>query len=256
MIPNESTITQVCTKCGTERSLTKFYPHSNYKGKTYYRKECIHCNLTKQKTWRQTPEAKQYVKERTKRLWADLNWRKKRLAYQKKYNSAPEGRARTQKYEKSPRRRILNKISGKRWRERNSEKVKRWHARYQRENRKEISARELERLNRDPDFRMRKNLRRLLLGALEKYTENGKAMSSKKYGINFDAIIQKVGPRPDDGRKWHVDHIRPLASFDLNDSEQVRQAFSPRNLRWLPAEVNMSEGSRWRWKRDKGRDGE
>ena len=36
--------------------------------------------------------------------------------------------------------------------------------------------------------------------------------------------------------KWNIDHIRPLASFNLTDSDQFRQAVSYQNLQplwWL-----------------------
>ena len=42
---------------------------------------------------------------------------------------------------------------------------------------------------------------------------------------------------------WHVDHIRPCASFDLSDKEQVLQCFNWRNLQPMWASENMSKGS-------------
>lgn len=45
--------------------------------------------------------------------------------------------------------------------------------------------------------------------------------------------------------KWHVDHIRPLASFDLRDPAQVREANHYTNLRPLWAVDNLRKGARW-----------
>lgn len=42
---------------------------------------------------------------------------------------------------------------------------------------------------------------------------------------------------------WHIDHIRPLASFDLTDPEQLRAACHFSNLRPLWAEDNMRKGA-------------
>lgn len=39
--------------------------------------------------------------------------------------------------------------------------------------------------------------------------------------------------------KWHVDHIRPCASFDLNDPEQLAECFNWRNLQPLWASDNL-----------------
>lgn len=57
--------------------------------------------------------------------------------------------------------------------------------------------------------------------------------------------VVNLGPRPGSGQEWHIDHIRPLASFDLDDSEQVRQAFAPENHQWLPAKDNLSKGAKY-----------
>ena len=48
------------------------------------------------------------------------------------------------------------------------------------------------------------------------------------------------------GRKgWHIDHIRPLSSFDLNDLEQRLVAFHHTNLQPLWASDNMRKGGRY-----------
>ena len=43
---------------------------------------------------------------------------------------------------------------------------------------------------------------------------------------------------------WHVDHIRPLASFDLTDAGQMRAAWCLSNLRPLEAHRNIAKGAR------------
>jgi hypothetical protein len=48
------------------------------------------------------------------------------------------------------------------------------------------------------------------------------------------------------GRKgWHIDHIRPLSSFDLTDAEQRRIAFHHTNLQPLWASDNWGKGGRY-----------
>lgn len=51
------------------------------------------------------------------------------------------------------------------------------------------------------------------------------------------------------GKVWHVDHIRPLASFDLTDYEQQKIAFHYTNCQPLSVEDNLKKSSRWNGKR-------
>ena len=49
-----------------------------------------------------------------------------------------------------------------------------------------------------------------------------------------------------DGSKWHIDHIRPMASFDFTDGkdgEDWQRCWALANLRMLPAEENMAKGN-------------
>ena len=44
---------------------------------------------------------------------------------------------------------------------------------------------------------------------------------------------------------WHIDHIRPCASFDFTDEQQVRDCFHYTNLQPLWAADNISKGASW-----------
>jgi hypothetical protein len=49
---------------------------------------------------------------------------------------------------------------------------------------------------------------------------------------------------------WHVDHIRPCASFDLSDPAQQRECFHYTNLQPLWREENRAKWDSLDWSRD------
>lgn len=101
-----------------------------------------------------------------------------------------------------------------------------------------------ERYNTNPTYRTAKRLRTLFYFALTHYTRTGKILKSKQAGINYSAIIKHLMPFPPDIHKYHIDHIKPLSKFDLNDPEQIKEAFAPENHQWLLAKENQSKGNR------------
>ena len=81
----------------------------------------------------------------------------------------------------------------------------------------------------DMHYKMRKNISIRIIHALKDYLqskfENG--MTWENYG------------------KWHIDHIRPCASFDLTDIEQQKICFNYKNLQPLWAEDNFKKSDKW-----------
>ncbi len=55
----------------------------------------------------------------------------------------------------------------------------------------------------------------------------------------------KLGMSWDNYGKWHIDHIRPCASFDLSKAEEQSKCFNYTNLQPLWAKENLRKGSRY-----------
>ena len=102
----------------------------------------------------------------------------------------------------------------------------------------------------DKNFNIKIKLRNRLNFILNKYLKTGKIMSSRKYVINYKKIIEHLKPFPKNLKKFEIDHIRPLCSFNFvnkdgsTNLEEVRNAFLPSNHQWLTAKENMSKGGR------------
>ena len=116
----------------------------------------------------------------------------------------------------------------------------------------------------DINFKIRSQLRSRVWEILKKYINGGKIMNSSRYGIDYKTIIEHLKPFPEDLSKYHIDHIKPLCSFNFMNEDgsanlnEIRKAFSPENHQWLLKEENLKKrlydgsieiGVRNRWKR-------
>ena len=152
---------------------------------------------------------------------------------EKQYNRWPkikENRIRTREYRKNhpewkERHRILTVTKHRK------KRAEYWN---DYEKRPEVRARirEKERLRRktDLEFAIKNRLKRSLRHALTKYSGTGKIMSSEKYGINWEKIIENLRPLPENVKDFKIDHIKLLYPFNLTNSEEIKKAFDYSNL--------------------------
>jgi hypothetical protein len=107
------------------------------------------------------------------------------------------------------------------------------------------------RMDRDPAFRVAQNLRVRLGMALKNRQKVGSAVDD--LGCTIPELMTDLEKQFKPGMSWenwnrhgwHIDHIRPLASFDLTDREQFLQACHYTNLQPLWAEENLTKGNRY-----------
>lgn len=102
----------------------------------------------------------------------------------------------------------------------------------------------------DHCFRLRMNLRHRVWTALNGVSKS--ASTAELVGCTMDELRQHIEVQFAEGMTWenhgrdgwHIDHIRPCASFDLTDPEQQRQCFHYSNLQPLWAADNIRKGAR------------
>jgi len=137
----------------------------------------------------------------------------------------------------------------KKWRQNNADYVLEYNKKYVKENRKAISAQEKDRLRHDICFKLAKRLRSRLFSAVKTNQKTGSAIKDlgcgiKELKIHLEKQFEPGMTWDNHGlHGWHIDHIRPLASFDLTDIEQVRVACHYTNLQPLWAIDNLKKGN-------------
>jgi len=102
-----------------------------------------------------------------------------------------------------------------------------------------------ERYNNNEGLHILTLLRERVRRAFKDYSECGKIKHADEYGIDYQAIIQRLGSCPGDRKDYHIDHIIPLVAFDFGDLEQIKRAFAPENHQWLKSEENLSKNAKY-----------
>jgi hypothetical protein len=121
---------------------------------------------------------------------------------------------------------------------------------YRDKNRSKIAAYERARRKTDPLFRVAKNLRSRVHQALVGLSKSASTLdllgcTPEQAKAHIEGLF-KPGMGWDNYGYWgwHIDHIIPIAAFDLSDPEQQRRAFCYTNLQPLWRRENQLKGSR------------
>ena len=182
----------------------------------------------------------------------DPKLRKK--AYDKAYREAnrDKEKARKKAYREAniDKTKAYNKAYFKTYREANPDKLKAKDKAYREANRDKINARQNNRTKIDIQYKLSRRLRNRLYCALQGNFKNGSAV--KDLGCSIDELKTHLESKFHSGMTWdnwsfegwHIDHIKPLASFDLTDRKQLLLACHYTNLQPLWAIDNLSKGDR------------
>lgn len=104
------------------------------------------------------------------------------------------------------------------------------------------------RLKEDSNFKLARNLRIRLNIAIKYSYKEGSAV--EELGCSIKSLKKhleskfKTGMTWDNYGKWHIDHIRPLASFNLEDIQQLKLACNYTNLQPLWAADNLKKSNK------------
>ena len=118
---------------------------------------------------------------------------------------------------------------------------------YRDSNRDKRSDRDRTRRAGDINYRIACNLRTRLTTAVRNKQKIGSAV--RDLGCSMDQFRLYIGNQFELGMtwdnygKWHLDHVQPLASFDLTDRQQFLDAANWLNYQPLWAKDNLAKGS-------------
>jgi len=139
------------------------------------------------------------------------------------------------------------------WKLKNKEKHSEYNKQYFEKNKEVLKAKRNERLKKrrktDPVFALISRERVRAYDALKGIRKASRTQTL--LGCSYQEFKEYIETLFVDGMnwhnmgEWHIDHIRPLASFDLSDAEQQKQAFHYKNQQPLWAKENMKKGAKY-----------
>ena len=122
-----------------------------------------------------------------------------------------------------------------------------WQRKYRVARRSELNKRDRGRYASDVEYRLTCRLRHRLRAALHGGFKAGSAVRDLGCTIaelkDYLERLFQPGMSWANHGEWHIDHIRPLAKFDLTDRAQLLQACHYTNLQPLWATENMMKGA-------------
>lgn len=109
-----------------------------------------------------------------------------------------------------------------------------------------------DRLKTDIHFRLRSHLATRLWTALKRRKQNKVGSAVRDLGCTLGELRAHLESRFQTGMTWenygpgwHIDHIIPLAAFDLSNRHQFMTAAHYTNLQPMWASENMRKGDKW-----------
>ncbi len=111
------------------------------------------------------------------------------------------------------------------------------------------------RLQTDVSFKLSLSCRNRILRAIKEQNQTKQKQTFELLGCSVDELKAHLEKQFQPGMSWenhgrgeqcwHIDHIRPCASFDLSDQKQQQLCFNYTNLQPLWESENLSKGAKY-----------
>lgn len=265
---------KTCSRCGGNKPATSKYYNKDarvkcgFKGcckdceKRYYKKKREEILLNKKDYYYENKERENKRSREYRKNNRDELLKKDRERYYENKEEILEGNkrryeenkeiilARNKDYYERNKKEILEQK--KEYERQNREQINKVNREYYHRNKSTVRMRinkyERERIKTDVEFKLLKNCRRRLLLALKNNWKSGSTI--ELIGCEISELKRHLEEQFEDGMswknhgEWHIDHIRPCASFDFTQPEQQRECFNYMNLQPLWAEENIRKSDK------------
>jgi len=156
--------------------------------------------------------------------------------YNKNYAEKNKERIKENRKKRAAEKKQEIQLTTDAWKAKNKDYIKEYNKQYT-----------AKRYSSDPIFKLKINQRSRVRSIL-KNQKNGS--TTQFLGCSFEELKIYIESKFVDGMtwenmgKWHIDHIVPLASFDLNQESAKKIAFHYKNLQPLWAIDNLKKGAK------------
>lgn len=214
-----------CSKCKEFKNLDCFY--NNKQSRDGKRPECIKCTKEKRdceeyrQRRRENQNSEKYKKYRDNYREKNREMEKKR---QQEYLSRPE-------------------VSRKRKEYFQRDDVKKRRNEYEKERNKNPKWR----ISSTISIRINKTLKREGISKRKRHWENLVGYTKEDLKVHLEKLFQEGMTWENYGSDWHIDHIKPISSFDITslECEEFKKCWALDNLQPLWAKENMKKGNRY-----------
>lgn len=239
---NNYMIERKCFVCKIEKPLDSFYRSKRNKhGRGYECKQCINNRMREYVSRPDIKEKKAKRYEEYGKFWYQEN----KDLFKEYYNRPEIAEKRKERYQKN---KLDPKYKEKQKEWSNKPHVKEKRKKYYQENKEYLSKQWNHKYHNDPLFKLQYVLRSRVLGAIKYQKAHKNSKTEELLGCTYEDLKVYLenqfaeGMSWDNHGKWHIDHIIPVANFDLTDIEQQKKCFHYTNLQPLWAQENMSKG--------------
>jgi hypothetical protein len=180
----------------------------------------------------------------------------KRRAYSKLYNQTPKRKKwnrlyARRNYKRDKERQVKYWANNPDSFKRRKIWLKNYNKTYKKQNRLKILLQLKNRRKNEPNFKMRNILRSRIWTVLKRRNTTQLASTLILLGVDsLETFMNHIENQFESWMnwenhgKWHIDHIKPCASFDLSSIKGQKACFYYKNLRPLEAFKNMSKGAK------------